>query len=130
MARSDQYIGLTDDARIFLKSLQNDKNFKYEQSEVDLCDCAFYDGKITGIKVTLSSLDKNDVNLKTEYIETIQDIPWSSGPMYFTHLKWVLYKRKDPDTPIELDYLYSWHVDPMLKKHYTEIDYKKGSYYI
>lgn len=112
MARSTQYIGLNDKAEDFL-----DKNFELTLPEDDnvvigLCDEV--------IQLT-SYVSKNQNYLSAR--EVVQTIPWSSGPMIFTHIEVELLDK----TKV---LWYSWEVNESLSETNQEVDYENGWYYV
>lgn len=111
MSRSDQYIGLTNDAKEFVKTLEHAGFYSIEG--------AFYNQIELGV---WASKDKGPNGHYTIYIEKVQNAPWSSGPMYFTHLE-VDYRNGG------FDYFFSWSVNPLLKGG-QEYDPVKGQYYV
>ncbi len=121
MSRSDQYIGLTHDAVNYLASIGANLVRQYT------IEGAWND-------ITLAVYERHfpddNVNLLERYTEVVQESPWSSGPMYFTNLKWELIKKKQPNEPIEMGYIYSWSVAPDLKYTGAEFDYNRGVYYV
>jgi len=111
--RTDQYIGLTSDALNFVKGMKA-KEYQIE-------------GAWNPITLLIYEQDcKNDpVNEKHIYIEVVQVSPWSSGPMYFTHLRHQLVKKCGQI--VEMSYLFSWVCDPNIT---NEFDVVNGHYYV
>lgn len=60
--------------------------------------------------------------------EVVQVCPWSSGPMFFTHLMGSL--EKESGQVIEQGPFCSWSLDPSLKEKNLEFDYEEGRYYV
>ncbi len=119
--RSDQEIGLTERARIFLGKLKNSDEFIKEEFII-LDSYAFSDQKVMGKKIWINPDSK--VNKEEYFEETIQFIKWSSGPMYFTCLKHIIIKEMNSQI-LELGNCYEWTKDPMITR---EFDYKLGAY--
>ena len=100
--RQTQFIGLTQDAKDFLKTcerLDEIENFTFGMFDEPIALKAWVD--LSG-------------NI---YTETVQVSPWSSGPMIFTHLE------DEAETP-----LFSWMLDESIRGH--EYDRKEGIYWI
>ncbi len=119
MSRSDQYIGLTKDAQEWLKTQKVVSTKRIELSE------AAFGGNIYGnqYKIEAPYPDINEYYIVTE---TIQCAPWSSGPMYFTHLKIDLKKVADQE-PVDLGFYFSWVANPSVE---GEVDFERGHYYV
>lgn len=61
--------------------------------------------------------------------EVVQDAPWSSGPMIFTHLQVTLVKENGQE--LDMGCYFSWMFDPRLLRYSgdgTEYDYETGRY--
>ena len=110
MSCSDQYIGLTADACKFVEGLE----YVGTHNIVG----AFYNQIHLG---TWASKEKQPNGKYAIYIEVVQMEPWSSGPMYFTHL------LHDFQNGAE-EFLFSWVVNPMLGDQ--EYDIIKGQMYV
>ena len=111
MSRSDQYIGLNYNAKNVFNKICNHPNAIKETCKI--CDQAFNPYPLIGNKIT--------INNKT-YKEELQLAPWSSGPMYLTHI--AVYNTKSGKL---IGYIGSWKED----RHVTgEINYEEGTYFI
>ncbi len=110
--RSDQYIGLTDRAREFVKDA--------EVIETRQIGAAF--DSVSG-KVYKLPTPKGP-NVAWIAKEEIQISPWSSGPMFFTHLH--IFLIKECGQEIDEGYAYSWVWDPILSEE--EFNSEKGTY--
>lgn len=127
MSRSDQFIGLTDEAKKFMDELQGTPGAIIESSKIG--EYVYTFGSITGLKVTIPvEQTKHEVNKQHIYEEVIQREVWSSGPMYFTHIKHTLIKNCGQK--IDMGYYFSWVDNPNLKKFNMEFDSVKGHFYI
>ena len=81
MSRTDQYIGLNYEADDFIKTMCKECDFKYEN--YILTETTLTGSPIYGTKWYFTPT--NDGRVFTAR-EVIQEVPWSSGPMYFTCL--------------------------------------------
>lgn len=115
MSRSTQYIGLNKYALNYVKDAISVE--KYEMAS-GLCDEIIY-GNIYHMPVDGSN---KDFLLK----EIVQTIPWSSGPMIFTHLKPILIKKCEQICD-DLGEYFSWMIDPSI---ISEYDFETGRYYV
>lgn len=118
--RSDQEIGLTDRAKIFLNTLKENGKIIREE-KVDIAEYAFSENKVVGVKIWIEP--EYNANKEEYFEETLQTVIWSSGPMYFTCLKHVIVKQMNNQV-IELGKCYEWTRDPMVKY----FDPKIGAY--
>lgn len=124
--RQDQYIGLTNAAKQFIKYMKNSDKFKkFEEENIILTNNTLCSQPIMGKQYTFFYND-DSVNLKSIYIETIQQIAWSGGPMYFTFLTHKIIKREDKSEIIMGEY-YEWITDPMVENEYN---IENGTFYI
>lgn len=104
--RSTQYIGLTQAARDFTKTLtkvEQTYNKTYGMFDEDIPLGVWTDGTFT-------------------YEEREQCSPWSSGPMIFTKLVQIIDGKQTT--------LYEWQESETPLPHHQELDYKLGIYYI
>lgn len=115
MSRSTQYIGLNQYALNFVKGAKLVETF-------ELTEGMFGEPVLGSVYHMPPPAGPND-----EYIlkEVVQDVPWSSGPMIFTHLEATLVKKSGQR--IKLGPYFSWMVDPSIKDEY---DLETGRYYI
>ena len=119
MSRTDQYIGLTSAASNYLGSIGAERTKTYEiEGAWNTITLSVYEKKL-----------EDGVNLFERFTEEVQESPWSSGPMYFTHLKRELIKVADQE-PIDMGYIYSWVVAPELRETNTQVDQVRGWYYV
>jgi hypothetical protein len=105
--RTDQWIGLTHDAESFVADLPR------------INSGLTVEGTFGSI-YNLGRWQWGDHILT----ETIQTVPWSSGPMYFTCLEILWHGNLDLDGT---DRLFVWVANPDIK---DEVDYKKGHYWV
>lgn len=113
--RSDQYIGLTKRAKLFL-SQQKESGIVEREEFFKLTDAAFDSNPIMGKRVWVKP---KGIKVQEEYFEEfLQAAPWSSGPMYFTCLRHVVV-LKTGETE-ERDMLYQWYVDPLIRNGYDQ----------
>lgn len=132
MTRFDQYIGLTKGAEEFLDYIQEKYNcekleFVLVPPEQTLCSVYGIEGQI----VRMYYGDDDKVNEYFEFKEEIQHEPWSSGPMYFTHLRRFLKKRSGQT--LDMGPSFSWVNVPLYaieKNIQNEFDQDKGEIYI
>ena len=111
MSRSDQYVGLTAIGEGIVEELKKNTNNIIESCSV--CPYAFLQGHLKGIRITTAD---------RVYQEELQINPWSSGPMYFTHL--AVYNRKDNRL---IGYIGDWELDESCEYEY---DKDTGKYYV
>ena len=113
MSRSDQYIGLTDDAKTYVaKAVKSERKV--------LCPGAFIE-KIVGEVFHLPPPEGPNKAIIAE--EVLQANPWSSGPMYFTNLKLTLVKEDGAE--LDMGLAFSWVYNPGLE---DEFDPVKGHF--
>ena len=115
MSRSTQYIGLTDQAREYVKSA-----IKVEQWQMTI---GMFDEPVMGSIYHLPPPNSSDKELIAK--EVVQLEPWSSGPMIFTHLKLTVIDKDGKE--VEMGFAYDWVQDFALQ---CEVDWKKGTYYV
>lgn len=130
MSRSDQFIGLNKKAWKFIFELMG--NFDFDEDEFKmlngnqtLCNPKGF----PGYKIRIFYND--NVNEYGDFIETIQEEIWSSGPMYFTCLKY--YLKKKSGQYIDMGNYCQWVKVPMFamkNKIYKEFDEEEGEIYI
>lgn len=128
--RCDQYIGLTRDAQKFMEDLCTRPEVSVERKHY-ITEAAFNSDPITGWKVIVPCVqeaERPDVNVANIYTEVLQHSPWSSGPMYFTHIHHQLVKKVGQTC--DMDYLFSWVLDPTVREDFGEIDFERGHYYV
>lgn len=115
MSRSEQYIGLTKAARSFLERV----GAEYVGTTM-IDECApFSHQPIMG-----EVWEIEDNNIIMRFIETLQAFPWSSGPLYFTCLRFEQicgWKTED------LGKRFLWVENPYV---YGEVDYENGEYWV
>lgn len=119
--RSDQVIGLTARAKVYIENLRKSDRFIREE-KIEIGNFAFDEQKVVGVKIYLKS--QYSANKEEYFEEIIQMEPWSSGPMYFTCLKHVIVKEMNSQV-LELGKCYEWTKDPMIE---GEFDYSLGAY--
>lgn len=131
MSRSDQYIGLNQKAWDFISELT--KQFDYERDNFNIIDGnnTFCEPEgFTGYKIRVFYND--NVNEYGDFVETIQEEIWSSGPMYFSCLQY--YLKKKYGQYIDMGSYCQWIKVPMFaiwdNVIYKEFDYEKGEIYI
>ena len=113
--RTTQYIGLTMDALNYVKDA-----FKVEV--IPRMTCGMFGEDIPGSRYYIKSRYDNTWILTEE----VQDSPWSSGPMIFTHLRVEIIRENG--TRFELgNHLFSWIFDPTIT---CEYDIERGHYYV
>ncbi len=131
MARTDQWIGLTDTATEFLDQLREVYGEDIVESKIVLVPkestlCSETD--FTGIQLTY--IDKDTKSANSHYIirEKVQYDPWSSGPMYFTCLEHLCIKRLDGKEVMLVPDLFGWTrvTIPDFHSHKEYIDHKRG----
>ena len=116
--RETQYIGLTDAAKAYVKKQQITSESTYNMT-LGLGDEVVY-GQI----VELAS--PSGPNKLMRLVEEVQDEPWSSGPMIFTH--WHRFLIKESGQEIDMGYILSWVLDPDVIGR--EFDPVTGHYYV
>lgn len=111
MSRSTQFIGLTKRAQKFVKDLKS----------------------VPSDKITLGMFEEEIPLRRWEddkcfYQETVQAVPWSSGPMIFTHLE-MIHKNciNYDENESDKDFILSWVKDPDCK---CEFDEDKGIFWV
>ena len=116
--RTTQYIGLTDDAKKWVEKAINKKEIKIGTGmfEEDICGLQ-YDMPVP-----------EGPNTRCIAKEVIQIMPWSSGPMIFTHLHILLVK--ECKQKISMGRAFSWVLDPSLTEKGLEYDSVSGHYYL
>ena len=114
MSRTDQYIGLTNDAQAYVKQAMSVETYEIE-------------GVWNKITLRVYHMPPPEGPNK-EFIcrEVVQDTPWSSGPMYFTCLEATLVK--DDKSECEMGKWFELVVNPTVKSR--EYDEVKGHYYV
>lgn len=106
--RCDQYIGLTKEAREWVK-----RNFDKNQiSYYDMAEQAFDPEPLQGYLI------QDDESI---YKEVVQCSPWSSGPMYFTCIG--AFNKKNE----LIGYMFQWKENPNMTDEY---DMEKGEFYV
>lgn len=122
MSRETQFIGLNNYAEDYIS---NDKVKKVGQYPMTK---GMFEEDIYG------GIYEEWVNSHTKmiYEEVVQDSPWSSGPMIFTHFK-VTMVKVDRETNKEIQrteegFYFSWMKDPSI--HDEEYDAITGRYYV
>jgi len=115
MSRSTQYIGLNRFADELVQNATNVEDYVMTRG--------MFDENIRGAIYHMKPPEGPNVALK--YIEEVQAVPWSSGPMIFTHLRRIL--TKECGQVLDMGLVCSWMVDPSLM---TEYDYETGRYYV
>lgn len=115
MGRTTQVIGLNNYARLWIKSAI--KVETYQMTE------GMFNEPVGG---RIFHLPPKGLNKALIAKEVVQVVPWSSGPMIFTHLQ-VTLVRKGGEQVVDMGFHYSWMVDPMLE---TEYDSETGRYYV
>ena len=119
MSRSDQYIGLNDYAKAWIEAHQGDAFSKSIFLCHGLCD------EIHGTEYHL--IPPGGPNKDMIAVETVQQIPWSSGPMIFTYLK--VFLVKESGERVEWGDFFKWMVDPSLSGK-CQYDGKTGRYFV
>lgn len=120
MSRSDQYIGLRNQAIEFIKHFDQD-NIRKEIFKLVTEDSSAFGNIIYGSKWYI----KNKKGIEDEYfIEKVQLSPWASGPMYFTCLEYHVYNN---DEWFYVEDCFQWWCDPGLPEE-IDYDYTTGAY--
>ncbi len=113
MSRSTQFIGLTQEAKQVVESL--------EEVESDTSTFGMFEEKIPLRKWEYPpSFGKLGWNGKWIIREKVQRVQWSSGPMIFTCLE----IEEENDNKYEC---FQWICDPRVK---CGVDYEQGTYYV
>ena len=115
MSRSTQYIGLTQDAKNWVRSAIEVKQF-----EMTL---GMFDEPVMGAEYIMPAPRGPNKCLIAR--EKVQDCQWSSGPMIFTHLELILVKESGQE--IQEGYAFSWVLNPELRGEYDPV---KGHYWV
>lgn len=115
MSRTTQYIGLTNDARNYVKNA-----ISIEQYEMTT---GMFNEPVMGNIYYLPPLLGLDKELIAK--EVVQFTPWSSGPMIFTHLQFILVK--EDNSKCDCGYYYSWVQNPLIT---NEFDVERGHCYV
>jgi len=120
MARMTQDVGLNNYAEKYVKHLQ--EKYTCDKSIYHMADGMFGEEVFGAI---LKYIDEygNKITLK----EVVQDSPWSSGLMIFTHLEMTV-EKSSGQVLSDFHNLFSWMVDPSLED--LELDYETGRYYV
>jgi len=120
--RSEQIVGFTAKAENFIKTMKTRTEFislcSFQMDEVLPFSNEHLQGFIIEVKPSYPS-----VNRREYYIQKVQMVPWSSGPMYFFHFEH--YLEKHEGQVINLGDCFSWVRDPLLT---TEFDTKEGTF--
>jgi len=135
MSRTDQFVGLNKSADDFIQYILDEYNtsddlypqwYKMIEDNDTLCGVGN-----SGIIIDIP-LYNDLVNKKYTFKEVVQCVNWSSGPIYFTHLKMYMYKKSGQI--IDMGEYYSWIQSPegfinedMFKQEYN---YEKGIIYL
>lgn len=118
MTRTTQYIGLTNAAKKYIS------NARRVEKHVIGMGIGYED-----VHGSIYYLDPpNGSNVEMKLVEEVQEAPWSSGPMFFTHLKYYLIKESGQE--VDCGFIYSWVVDPVLSGTDQEFDEEAGTYYV
>jgi hypothetical protein len=113
--RTDQYIGLTNDAKAFVSKATSVETYEIE-------------GAWNSITLSVYHMPPPEgPNKELICREVVQASPWSGGPMYFTCLEATLVKENG--STCEMSKLFEWVVNPMLPRG-QEFDEVKGHYYV
>ena len=105
--RCDQYVGLTKEAKTWVKN-----NFKKSQIKTyNMCHQAFNSEPLKGLLIK-----DGDVTYK----ELVQCSPWSSGPMYFTCIG--AFNQNGL-----IGTMFQWKENPDIVYEYDEVT---GEYYV
>lgn len=130
MARTDQWIGLTDAAAEFLDQLREVYGGDIVETKIVLVPkestlCSETD--FTGIQLTYTDKDTKSVNSHYIIREKVQYNPWSSGPMYFTCLEYLCVKRLGDELMLVPE-LFGWTrvTVPDFNSHREYVDSKLG----
>ena len=107
--RQTQFIGLTKDAQDYLKDA------------IEL-PTEYYVYGMFEEKIPLGIWKKDGYEL----LEQVQFIPWSGGPMIFTHLKAMFIKPYDMN--VDCGHFFSWVINPKMKE--KEFDMHTGHMYV
>lgn len=111
MSRCDQYVGLTKTGRRFLSKVKSASKAIIETCKI--CYQAWNPDPLQGDRIIIGD---------RMYQEELQLAPWSSGPVYLTHI--AIYNNKTGNL---IGYVGSWELDSSVK---NEIDEKNETYYI
>lgn len=115
MGRSTQYIGLNDYAKKFVKGALRVESYEMTTG--------MFGEPVIGKIYHMPTPD--GPNTGWIFKEVVQSVPWSSGPMIFTHLIGVL--TKECGQEIKDGPYFSWMVDPSITEEY---DPETGRYYV
>lgn len=119
MSRSTQYIGLNDYAEAYLKE------HAILLAATPVIAKGMFNEPIHG-RVWKEVIRPEQPDRYYLYQEVLQDSPWSSGPMIFTHIRVTLIQ---PDTLGQAcGFYFSWMVDPSLTDR--EYDAATGRYWV
>lgn len=124
MARFDQYIGLTKDAINFIEKLKKEQNATIDK--IILCPKDQSLGQHEDIIGSEISVLTKSPNKKYVYKEIIQMVPWSSGPMYFSCLRFFIHK--ECGQIIHVGDIFQWVLNPEVKE--DEYDFERGHFFI
>ncbi len=117
MSRSTQYIGLNDYAKKWVE-----KAIKTETYEMTT---GMFDEPVMGTIYHMPPPDGPNKALIAK--EVVQAAPWSSGVMFFTHLKLTLIKESGQE--LDMSEAFSWMTDPSLAGS-QEYDPATGRFYM
>lgn len=116
MSRTTQYIGLTDDAKEWLKAaVKVEVNPKMT--------LGMFNENVPGKIYHMPPPDGPNQELIA--VETLQHSSWSSGPMLFTHLE--MFLIKESGQKLSNGFAFSWVYDPAIP-YDQEYDPIKGHY--
>jgi hypothetical protein len=117
MSRETQFIGLTDRATRLVASAVKTETY-------DGMTTGMFGESMPGRIFTMP----DSALVPYKYKEVVQDSPWSSGPMIFTHL--IPYYKDGGGHSFRGRACCSWVLDPSLQEENVECDSVTGTYYV
>lgn len=118
MSRTETLVGITALADNFVSVITNSENF-ISQEIINSDEILPFSNTCLKLrKFNIKPSEFVDVNELEYFIESVQHVPWASGPFYFLNIKHFLVKKSGQT--LFLGDCYSWVKDPLLKQPYDK----------
>lgn len=120
MSRSTQFIGLNSQAKEYVQDL--------EKIETDNYTLGMFDEEVK-LGKWKAPKEISHVEYPTFLMESVQQAPWSSGPMIFTCLN-IHIEFPTQGCCHKWNFIFEWHHDPRLKEQGLQFDYETGGMWV